>query len=173
MARNRSEIRREVKQRGEDVLKSNIFRSIMKQKHHNGTVGAHSIGVAEDSVKIADALEKIGLHPDRDVLVHASLCHDLGMLDRYTKYRSNLETWIRHPREGLKNTKENFPEITQKEEDCIRHHMWPLALVPPHTLEGMIICIADKKSAMREVFRGRGKTIDPDYLKDSGPAPLR
>ena len=60
MKKNDSAIRAEVRQRGKKVLKSQVFRRIMKQKHHNGTVGAHSIGVAEDSMKIADALEKIG-----------------------------------------------------------------------------------------------------------------
>ena len=166
MKKNDSAIRAEVRQRGKKVLKSQVFRRIMKQKHHNGTVGAHSIGVAEDSMKIADALEKIGLHPDRDALVRASLCHDLGMLDRDEKYHSNIESWTKHPDEGIRNTREHFPSVTKTEEDCIRHHMWPLSLVPPHTLEGMIVCLADKKSACREVFRGRSRSIDPEYLME-------
>ena len=167
MKREDSEIRQEVGKRGRKVLKSPVFRRLMKQKHHNGTVAAHSIGVAEDSVKIADALEKIGLHPDRDALVRASLCHDLGMLDRDEKYHSNIESWTKHPDEGIRNTREHFPSVTKTEEDCIRHHMWPLSLVPPHTLEGMIVCLADKKSACREVFRRKSRSIDPEYLKES------
>ena len=164
MARKQSEIRQEVRQRGEKVLKSKVFRQIMKQKHHNGTVGAHSIGVAEDSVKIADALEKVGIHADRDTLVKAALCHDLGMLDRSSKYKTDIESWMKHPEEGIKNTRDHFT-MNKKEEDCIRHHMWPLSPVPPHTLEGLIVCLADKKSACREVFRGKSRTIDPEYLK--------
>lgn len=166
MARKQSEIRKEVKQRGESILRSRIFRQIMEQKHHNGTVGAHSIGVAEDSLKIADALEKIGIRSDRDSLVKASLCHDLGMLDRRKKYKSQLETLVKHPQDGIKNTKENFPDVTKTEEDCIRHHMWPISPLPPHTLEGLIVCFADKKSACREMFRGRSRSIDPEYLKE-------
>lgn len=168
--RQPSEIRREVRERGEIVLKSRIFRQIMKQKHHNGTVGAHSIGVAEDSMKIADALEKVGIYADRDILVKASLCHDLGMLDRSSKYKTNLESWVKHPKEGIRNTRAHFT-MNEKEEDCIRHHMWPFSPVPPHTLEGMIVCLADKKSACREVFRRRSRTIDPEYLAEEGSEP--
>jgi hypothetical protein len=78
-----------------------------------------------------------------------------------------MESWTKHPDEGIRNTREHFPSVTKTEEDCIRHHMWPLSPVPPHTLEGMIVCLADKKSAFREVFRGRSRSIDPEYLKEA------
>lgn len=164
MARDKDQIREEVIRRGGDVLNSDIFRRIMKQKHHNVTVGVHCFGVAQDSVKIADALEKIGIHVDRDTLVRASLCHDLGMLNRYRKYRSNLECWVKHPGASLQNAREHLSALSKTEEDCILHHMWPMLPVPPRTLEGFIVCFADKKSAIREVFRRRVEMTDPENL---------
>ncbi len=148
-------IRREVVARGGCILNSDFFRRSMKQKHHNVTLGAHCIGVAEDSLKIADALSNLGLQVDRDALVRSSLCHDFGMVDRYNKYPSNIHCCMRHPGEGLKITQEMYPDITEQEKDSILHHMFPILPVPPRTLEGAIVCIADKKSAIREEIVNR------------------
>ncbi len=151
----RKRIRNEVTNRGREVLRSDLFRRSMNQKHHNVTLGEHSIGVAEDSLKIADALSKLGLMADRDALVRSSLCHDFGMVDRYNKYNTNVDTCMRHPGESLKITQEMYPDITDHEKDSILHHMFPVLPVPPRTLEGAIVCIADKKSAIREEFVNR------------------
>ena len=35
-------------------------------------------------------------------------------------------------------------------EDIIGNHMWPMTLTPPHTIEGFIITIADKYSAVTD-----------------------
>ncbi len=153
----RNTARKEVQQRGSSVLNNELFRRCLKQKHHTVTVGEHSIGVAEDALIIADVLEKIGLHADRDSLVRSSLCHDLGMLGRYEKYRSDMHTCVRHPGESLKITKEMYPDLNDQERDSILHHMFPVLPIPPHTLEGLIVCLADKKSAIREELFHRNK----------------
>ena len=163
MKRDHSDIQKEVKKRGFEIFCSDIFQQIKDQKHHNVTVGTHCIGVAEDCVRIADSLERIGLHADRDVLVRASLCHDLGMLNRDQMYRSDFESWRKHPKVSLKNARQAVSYLSEKEKDCIRHHMWPFLLSPPRTLEGFIVCFADKKSSFREVFRKKGKTLAREY----------
>ncbi len=155
----RNRARKEVQKRGKHVLQNEHFQHCLRQKHHNVTVGEHSMGVAEDSLIIADALEKLGFHADRDALVRSSLCHDWGMLDRYEKYDTQMETCIQHPGESLKITKKEYPDLTDKEKDSILHHMFPVLPVPPHTLEGLIVCLADKKSAIREEFIQRYKIM--------------
>ncbi len=153
----RNAARKEVQRRGGEILRNEHFRKCLKQKHHTVTVGEHSLGVAEDALIIADALEKIGLHADRDKLVRAGLCHDWGMLGRYEKYQSEVETCMSHPGESLKITNEIYPDLTDEEKDSILHHMFPVLPVPPHTLEGLIVCLADKKSAIREELFHRNK----------------
>ncbi len=155
----RNKARQEVELRGKDVLRNEHFKNCLKQKHHNNTVGEHSLGVAEDSLIIADALEKIGIHVDRDALVRSSLCHDWGMLGRHEKYSSNVDTCMHHPGESLKVTEKEYPDLTPEERDSILHHMFPVLPVPPHTMEGLIVCLADKKSAVREEVVQRCREI--------------
>ncbi len=157
--RNRNKARKEVIERGGHILKHPHFRACMKQKHHNNTIGSHSIGVAEDSLIIADALEKIGLYADRDALVRSSLCHDWGMVGRYDKYRSQFQTCINHPGDSLKITEKEYPDLSFVERDSILHHMFPVLPAPPRTLEGMIVCVADKKSSIREEVIQRYKVM--------------
>ena len=124
---------------GTQVLRSKYFEAALSQKHHNfTTVGDHSLNVAYYSLLLAGALDH--------------LCHDLGIVGRSYKFRNNRQCCRQHPSDSGKVAKKILPDITEKEEDAIEHHMWPLNFHCPHCREGWIISVADKISAMGECF---------------------
>lgn len=147
----------EVQQRGSDILHSEIFGKAMREPQHWSSVGAHSLGVAADALKIANFLTCFGLCADRDVLVHCALCHDLGIIDRLQKYGNSAARCCRdHPLDSLQTYEQYIRPASPTAKDCILHHMFPMQPVPPHTLEGIIINLADKWSSIKEAF-GRGQ----------------
>jgi hypothetical protein len=53
----------------------------------------------------------------------------------------------------MKKAQEDF-DLTEKERNIIRGHMWPLTLVhPPKSKEAILVCLADKDIATREFAR--------------------
>lgn len=145
----------EVLRRGGEILQSEIFSKAMQERHHRSSVGAHSIGVAEASLRIADALKRLGVRADRDVLVCCALCHDLGIIDREKKYETSVHCCRRHPADSLLAYERYVHSASPTERDCILHHMFPALPVPPHTWEGLIINLADKRCAIVEMLSRR------------------
>jgi len=43
-------------------------------------------------------------------------------------------------------------QLNDIERDIIRHHMFPGTFVCPHTLEGWVVCLADKLCAVGEGY---------------------
>lgn len=162
---------------GTQVLRSKYFEAALSQKHHNfTTVGDHSLNVAYYSLLLAGALDHVGLHTSEEMLVRASLCHDLGIVGRSYKFRNNRQCCRQHPIDSGKVAKKILPDITEKEEDAIEHHMWPLNFHCPHCKEGWIISVADKISAMGECFapgamRHRDDVIINVIAVDQGVSP--
>ena len=136
---------------GKDILKSDVFRQAAGQKHHHyGTVLEHTINVCVVSLRLACQLENRGIAVCKKDLVHAGLCHDLGLVDRDNKYKTRIEAWKNHPQESAKIARELVPDMTPEAEDMILSHMWPIAGPPPGNNEGMLLCMADKYSSMSE-----------------------
>ena len=55
----------------------------------------------------------------------------------------------RHPGFALRNAKALFT-LSEKEENCIKRHMWPLTPTPPKYKESWIVCLSDKYCAHQE-----------------------
>lgn len=72
----------------------------------------------------------------------------------------------KHPYYAAMNAKELYPDITKKELEIISHHMWPLTIAPPTTKEGLIVCLADKYCATRELFYSLSKNYKKKFLND-------
>ncbi len=150
---------------GQLILGTEYFETAMGQTHHGvTTVGDHSLHVAYYSLLICALLVKLGISISERELVRASLCHDLGILGRYDKYRNNRECCRRHPIDSGEVARDILPDLSEKERDAITHHMWPLNLHRPHSKEGWIITVADKMAATNErmmptVMRKRDMTM--------------
>ncbi len=58
----------------------------------------------------------------------------------------------KHPNYACLNAKELYPALSEKEDNIIRRHMWPLTVIPPKYKEGFVVTFADKYCAAIEVY---------------------
>lgn len=127
------------------IMDSPIFQMSMDQSHHfDTTLGRHSIQVKKTAVKIGNFLERVGIEMDVRCIVTASLCHDLGMVERDKKYRNNRQCCREHPAESVREARKLIPDLDMKTEEAILAHMWPLTGHWPSSPEGWIVLAADK-----------------------------
>ena len=153
--------------------------SILKSfTQHKGTpTFVHCRNVAVYSFHLA---EKLGWKIDEISLAKGAMLHDYYL---YTVADRQRETGLSdfrhgrtHPRLALDNAKAVF-YLTQKEQNMIRSHMWPLTLFHmPMSKEAWLISMADKYCAVREIY-GDTKELDPDvhttWIRDLAHKKLR
>lgn len=139
-----------------EIYNSHFFHVALSQTHHNQTtVAVHTLGVAATSLRIYYILEALGLNLNKESLLKGSLCHDLGIVGRDEKFDNNRECLRKHPLDSVIAARDIFPDLDERTEDAIRHHMWPCTLLPPHHREGFIITVADKYCAVIEGVAGK------------------
>lgn len=130
-------------------MRSEVFTRALLQKHHMiSSVGAHSYHVAWISLFLAQELH---MDVNEEDLVQAALCHDLGIVGRDEKYENNRECCRQHPEDSAETARELLHELSEVDEDAIRHHMWPMNPGRPQTPEGWLITTADKIAAFMEI----------------------
>ena len=141
---------------GDDVLKSDEMKKAFEQTHHQwSTVGEHTFRVAFSSVMICYALRKLNIKVSIPAVVVGALCHDLGILGRSEKFSSARECSREHPKESVELAREIVGEMPEKTEDIIERHMWPAGESEvPNSLEGVVVSVADKYSAVKDIVKG-------------------
>lgn len=72
----------------------------------------------------------------------------------------------KHPKYASLNAKELYPELTKKQAEIIRCHMWPLTLRLPKSPEGFIVSLSDKYCATRELLYSLNKNYRERFLRD-------
>ena len=136
---------------GRDILTTDIFHEAISETHHlHGTVFEHTINVCVICMRLCYQLLDRNITVNKKDLVQAALCHDLGMVGRNSKYKNRRSSWKNHPKESAEIARELVPDLSKEAEEMILSHMWPLAGLPPHTNEGMLLCMADKYATMSE-----------------------
>lgn len=93
------------------------------------------------------------LGADEKTLVTGAFLHDFYLYDwhAYDDGEHQLHGFF-HPGKAVKNAKKYF-QVTEKEEEIIRNHMWPLTLTRmPMSKEAWIVCMADKCVSTRETL---------------------
>ncbi|MBO6041300.1 MAG: HD domain-containing protein [Oscillospiraceae bacterium] len=152
----KEKIRNELSHYGSAILDSDEMREAFLQTHHTrSTVGEHTQRVAEKSLAICHALEKLHIRTDIPAVVAGSLCHDLGILGRDEKYGSEQECYRQHPADSVEVARKLVEHLPEKTENIIRHHMWPSAgSEAPGSLEEAIVLVADKAAAVEDFIRG-------------------
>ena len=168
------QMRRLLYKYGGDILGSDQFHQAFGQTHHKCmTVADHSLGVCVVCLYICLVLKKMHISVRVRDLTVAALCHDLGIMGRYDKYRNNIECCGRHPVDSLDCIRdligeEEFNDII---ENSVRRHMWPLTPVPPRYREGLILTTADKVSAVMELLgRSPARGLDRESILGLPPA---
>ena len=141
---------------GSDVLQSEEMKQAFEQTHHKwSTVGEHTFRVAFSSVMICYALRKLNIKVSIPAVVIGALCHDLGILGRSDKYSSAKECSIEHPKDSVEVARGILDEMPEKTEDIIERHMWPLGeSEAPNSIEGVVVSVADKYSAVKDIVKG-------------------
>ena len=160
-----AEIIRELSREGR-IRKSRSF-----IQHGNTSVYEHSVRVAYYSLKAAEFLH---LNGHRKELVRGALLHDYFLYDWHIPDKENPHRLhgFYHPGVALRNASKEY-ELTEREKNIIRRHMWPLTVVPPRCREAWIVTTADKWCSFMEtlhMLRGHGIVLqrhdDEEYIGD-------
>ncbi len=149
-------IQKDINRYGKNILESDEMKAAYDQTHHQwATVGEHTLRVTATSVLICYALKKLNIKANVPAVVVGALCHDLGILGRDKKYSSSKECSKGHPVESVKVAKELVPDLSEQSADIIERHMWPAGESKvPNSIEGVVVSIADKYSAVKDLVKG-------------------
>lgn len=154
-------LHRQIMQDAADIVNSRNFNNTKSHIQHGSmTVNNHCMNVAKYSLSISNKLEKIGIHCKKDELIRGALLHDYFLYDWHDPEHvklTNLHGFY-HPGIALQNARKEY-ELSPREQDIIRKHMWPLTVVPPMCREAWIVTTADKWCSLMEtihVHKGHG-----------------
>ena len=145
------ELRREIHAAAADILKSKNFNSTREHiQHGNMTVNNHSMNVAKYSLAIS---EKLHIPCKKDELIRGALLHDYFLYDWHVGdyAKPHKLHGFYHPGRALQNAQKEY-QLTPREQDIIKKHMWPLTIVPPMCREAWIVTTADKWCSLMETF---------------------
>ena len=133
------------------LINNSDFLDTKKITHHGITRYEHSLRVAYFSYKITKLLRL-----DYKETTEAALLHDyfIGEVDG----KNQIMKLRKHPEYAVKNAKKYF-DITEKQEDIIKTHMFPVTFTPPKYLESWIVDIVDDISAIYEQITSTGKKL--------------
>ena len=89
------------------------------------------------------------LNLDYKSVARAGMLHDFYLYD--WRIKSSWHRWhaFKHGRFASINACKLF-DLSNKEIDMIKKHMWPVTPIPPKSIEGFILTFADKYSASIE-----------------------
>ncbi|MCI6639621.1 MAG: HD domain-containing protein [Pygmaiobacter massiliensis] len=143
---------------------------VMRQfRHHYFTnTYEHCCHVAIYSYLLA---RRFHLKIDEEALVRGALLHDYYLYDTRTMPISNFRHGISHAEAAALNAAADF-DLTEREKQIIRSHMWPLNLTKlPRSKEALLVCIADKCCARRELTRWKRHAASRRLQFAPKPAP--
>ena len=127
-----------------DILNNDEFLKIKKIEHHGISRYDHSLKVSYYSYKIAKAL-----HLDFEQTAVGGLLHDFFLSPDDRSQSERLKSVFTHPKEAVNMAKSQF-NLSVKEEDMIRSHMFPINLSIPKYAESWIVSMVDKCVATNE-----------------------
>lgn len=127
-------------------------RLLEKHRQHRGnTTFRHCHSVAAESFHLA---QRFGWKVDEDALARGAMLHDYHLYTRKKEDIGALHHLLSHPKRACGNAEKIF-ELSRKEKNIIESHMWPLTFFkPPRSKEAVLVTLADKLCALREM-RGR------------------
>ena len=119
----------------------------MQQHAHHGSLSCfeHSVFVSYIAFRIA---RRVGI--DAYAAARAGLLHDLYL---YNPALMGMKQCFFHPQAAFENAKNLCPDLSEKEGNAIRSHMFPLSKEFPHSKEALAVNLADKFCATVEALR--------------------
>ena len=114
-------------------------------QHKGNPTLRHCHNVAVTSFCMA---QRLGWRIDETAMARGALLHDFHL---YTREKKDWKHLFRHPRLALRNAEELF-SLSKKEKNIITSHMWPLTVLSvPRSKEALLVMLADKYCAFREM----------------------
>lgn len=137
----------------QDILELEEFKQMKHIRHHDNNRLEHSLKVSYYSYKVAKAL-----HVNYEEAARGGLLHDF-FLERtvdYTNVKDKILLYTtKHPQDALENAKKYF-DLSTKEEDIIKCHMFPLDYRIPKYMESWIVNLVDTGLSTREFWKKFG-----------------
>ncbi len=127
------------------ILENENFNRIKGYEHHGITRFDHSLKVSYYSYKVA---KKLGLNYRETA--RGGLLHDFFYSPDERDSKERFLSTFTHPKKAVATAKENF-NLSVKEEDMIRAHMFPINIAVPKYMESWIVSLVDKAVAIGEV----------------------
>lgn len=125
-----------------DILDIKEFQKTIYIKHHGITRYEHSLRVAYISYRITKFLRLNYKETTEAALLHDFFIDELDNKNKASKL-------INHPNVAVENASK-YIELTDRQVDIIKTHMFPITFEPPKYLESWIVDIADDLSAIYE-----------------------
>ena len=117
-------------------------------QHGSTSVYEHSVKVAYTSVYFA---RRFRLNIDEKSLIRGALLHDYFLYDWHENDPSHRLHGFTHPKRALINATADW-NLSDRTQNIILRHMFPLTPVPPACREAWLVCLADKVCALAETF---------------------
>ena len=124
------------------------------RQHYETSCFDHCMQVSFISYRICKKLKL-----DYKSTARAAMLHDLFLYDwrKREDNRKGLHAFT-HPKTALENSTKLF-SLSEKEQDIILKHMWPLTIKLPKYPESFIVTFVDKYSALSESLKYYDKTL--------------
>ena len=129
------------------ILDNDEFSKLKDIKHHEQTRLNHCLKVSYYAYIIAKKLRL-----SYEEVARAGLLHDfyLGQVKEQKKVKDRLLLFTtRHPEQAVNNSLQYF-ELTEKEQDIIRTHMFPIDIKIPKFAESWLVSFVDKVVSTKE-----------------------
>lgn len=143
------------------VSEHSKVKQMQELSHHKVTTTyMHCLNVAECSYLLA---KRLHIRIDEESLAMGALLHDFYLYNyRAQNEIGGYEHLTKHPGNALKNAQTYF-DVTDKVENIIASHMWPMTITKlPKSKEAVLVCIADKVCAFKELALHRERKA-PKY----------
>ena len=132
------------------ILNNDEFKKIKNIEHHGVTRYDHSLRVSYYSYRISKFLKL-----DYEKVATGGLLHDFFLSSEERNKKERFLSTFNHPKRAVIKASEEF-EITEKEKDIIRTHMFPINLSVPKYAESWVVSIVDKIVGSYEFCRKFG-----------------
>lgn len=126
------------------ILNNEEFNKIKEIEHHGVTRYQHSLRVSYYSYKIAKFL-----HLDYASVARGGLLHDFFLSDENRTKKERFVSTFVHPKKAVATSIKEF-DLTEKEIDMIRSHMFPINIAIPKYIESWIVSLVDKVIGLAE-----------------------
>lgn len=150
--KNKEQIDKEINEIAGAILEISQMDEAKRQIHHHcTTLYDHIMRVSYYAVHICDYFEKKGAKVDRKCVITAAICHDLGIVGRERRFKSDPQAWLRHASLSADAAECLLPDADKKTIRAIQKHMWPFCTTVPDSIEEWIVILADKNASMYEL----------------------